>query len=720
MNKFRQVFIILLLAVAGCWLFKKSSTLDFSKKKIEEGYLLPGLEDSKTRGISAEKENRGPGLGARKAVAVTQKEVPLQGEIKIALAKLKEADDGKLLVSSGIPFAPGQLKSIRDFALLDHEGKEIPLAVKELARWPQDQSIRSVLVQFKYPIEHTFEYITFKWGVPRISEDDKVIEPVWQYPQGMVMMPKEWLCDSQVIGEQLPMGQMIEVKYDSNIEKYSPIVLEQKESRNLREGGYYSTPHVYYQFFVRSGELDYFLTARKELLHYRDSQIIQDGEERGRYVNDKEGRYVYVEALMDDYLLTGDPKSLEVAGYMAEYLKKYIAPSKAFYPKNAEHFFTERLVAFPFLGILTYYELTQDPAYLKIADEYMQNLYKTQLEWPSRGGFIHNLYAHDPEEGARKDEYGGSPFMAGLLLEPIVKYHQLTGSDMAADSIFRACDWLINEGLTDSGNAFKYLTADAYLDSDGDPDINLLVVHGLAYAYRLSGYSDARYLKAAQKVFQRGVKDAYLEKQKHFNQNYRSSGHYLAYIYDGLKMKMAKDSSEEHHHEHPQNAAAKNILYFEGFDYAQGRFKNEEDTVLKVDDKNVYLNGNSLKVKSKYDSSNLKAYLDLDPWDMEDFAVVSFSYFVPPGTPVGLSVKTQFGDWICLGGTANYQCPHSKVKDNLTLKDDGEWHEVDLNVRALVQSVLPGVNRLSAFQFFTAGNAKLKDQFWIDDFKVRK
>ena len=90
------------------------------------------------------------------------------------------------------------------------------------------------------------------------------------------------------------------------------------------------------------------------------------------------GRYTYMQAMVDDYLLTGDPRTLEVAGYMAEFLKNNFATKKAFYPKDATNFFTERYIAFPFLGVITYYELTHDKAYLDKAQRYMQNLYKTQ------------------------------------------------------------------------------------------------------------------------------------------------------------------------------------------------------------------------------------------------------------------------------------------------------------------------------------------------------
>ena len=73
------------------------------------------------------------------------------------------------------------------------------------------------------------------------------------------------------------------------------------------------------------------------------------------------------------------------------------------------------------------------------------------------------------------------------------------------------------------------------MNSSGEPDINLSVLHAFGYGYKLSGYQRQEYLEVGQKLLARGVKNAYVAKRKHFNQNYRSSGHYLAYIYEALQ-----------------------------------------------------------------------------------------------------------------------------------------------------------------------------------------
>jgi hypothetical protein len=455
--------------------------------------------------------------------------LPAKGTLQVPVANLSKPKKKDVLISSGVPFAPGQLFSKENFAVFDRAGKEISIAVKVLARWTYDDSIRSLLVQFPLEIAHKYKPVFIQWGKPRTTRLLKLTEVNWMLPEGYIILPKKWLCLSRVIGEQVPFGEHAFTKYEEHIEKYYPRLRDFSWTGNVGKDSYYDTPHVFYQLYVRSGNEEYFKSARREAVHYRDELIVQSGAERGSSKASKKLRYIYLQAMADDYLLTGDNRSLLVAGYMAEYLKNNFNPDKAFFPKKGKRFWTERLAAFPLLGVITYYELTGKKEYLEFARQIMHNLYKTQNEWPDRGGFIHNLYFHDPEEGARKNEYGGSPFMTGLLLEAVIKYHSLTNSNMAKDSIFRALDWVMKEGLSPDGNGLVYLTCDKHRYGK-HPDLNLVIAHAFGYGYKISGYERKDYLKVGKALFEEGINKAYLNDRKHFNQNYRSSGHFLAYI----------------------------------------------------------------------------------------------------------------------------------------------------------------------------------------------
>jgi len=87
---------------------------------------------------------------------------------------------------------------------------------------------------------------------------------------------------------------------------------------------------------------------------------------------------------------------------------------------------------------------------------------------------------------------------------------------------------------------------------------------------------------------------------------------------------------------------------------------------------------------------------------------------------VGLRVLTRFGDWVCIGGTLQYQCPSTGSKEGVRLINDGQWHELRIDALSEVREVLPKLERASGFGFATRGNAGKDDGFWIDDFKIRK
>ena len=305
--------------------------------------------------------------------------------------------------------------------------------------------------------------------------------------------------------------------------------------------------------------------------------------------------------------------------------------------------------------------------------------------------------------------------MTGLLLEAIVEYHRVTGNDSAADSIFRALDWLINECLVPSSDTFIYTTADVNRDSDGEPDLNLLIVHAFGYGYRISGYQREEYLDIGRKVFERGINEAYLSRRKHFNQNYRSSGHFLAYIKD----RATKEEGLNQTADSSVRLQDKDILLFEGFEESVGKFKSFlHDALLNVDTSHVYLHGNSLYIRNKFAATPLCVGVALENWNIADYPFLNFAYSIPHGTSVGLQVKTEYGDLFCIGGTDSYKSETAVAKQSVFLTDDGQWHEIAIDIKNTVGSVLPGVKHIFEFQFCTNKDTEEADEFWIDDFEI--
>jgi len=636
----------------------------------------------------------------------------LSGTIEVPVARLR-VDRPTALVSSGVPFAPGQLFSERNVAIL-LGGQEIAIGTKILARWPQDSSIRSLLVQFPLRMDTAQQPVTLQWGRPRSTKDVPVRLVEGDFPEALMMLPARWLCDSQVIGEQVPLYDHAFSDYDKRVAKFFPKRRDDPQTGDIRTDGYYSTPHVFYQLYLRSGDLDMFMAARRELLAYRDHDIILEGPLRGGHTTYRETRYVYVEALADDYLLTGDERSRTVASYMVEYLTSRFPAEKAFYPHGSTVFWTEREAAFPFLGVLAYYEISGDETYRKIADAYMANLYKTQLEWPGRGGFIHNLYAHDPTEHARQDEWGGSPFMTGLLLEAVVKYHQLTGSDTAARSLFLALDWLKGEALAPDGASFRYLTADHY-NENGSPDLNLLIAHAFGYGYKISGYKRTDYLTFGEKIFKHGVDGAFLEDRKHFNQNYRSSGHFLAYLVKSALVVPAPSSVPQ---PLPEPADPTTLFRTDFESGVDGWLAPVRGIVVEQDATTAFTGTRSLRVRREPLSLELSVAKRFEEgWTLAQHPHLRFAYRIPHGVSVGVRCLTTYGDWVYLGGTAGQPRDGATGGEPL-LRDDDAWHEVTFNAADDIHRVLAGIEVLTEFQFFSQQKATTANQFWVDAFSI--
>lgn len=126
-------------------------------------------------------------------------------------------------------------------------------------------------------------------------------------------------------------------------------------------------------------------------------------------------------------------------------------------------------------------------------------------------------------------DYGSSPWMSGLLLEAIVKYHKITNDPLARESILMALDDLRARYLATgdfAGVSFIYLGCSAYVD--GAPDLDNLISHGFGYAYRLTG--DQVYRTIGTNLFNTSVQHGATPTHKHYDQQFRSSGHFPAYL----------------------------------------------------------------------------------------------------------------------------------------------------------------------------------------------
>ena len=496
--------------------------------------LIIGCSDSSGNGGNTDTGNTDPDSGSTDdtatgdtesanpsdtATADTASETPNIESVALYAQKLTDST-GALRVSNGVPFPKGVVTDVNTLALFDGD-TELDNTMMPLAVWP-DGSLRSVLLQFMrdaadFPATLTLHLNTLR-GVP-------VNNPFtmdWIVPDAVAFPDAEYLSDSGVMGPMVAAGTEAWMSdYDANQgAEFLNLTGDDVWTNDCREDGYYSTTLTWYAHFVRSGDIEAYQWARQEAVHYRDDQIGADGRMAGR----EEPRYLYLKAMEADYLLSGDYETKQVAEVMADYLLNTWDADFFFFAHDDEHFWTERRAAFALLGLIVYGRFSGSVTHLDATHDRLENILLTQAEW-DLGGFIHHLYAHDPDECGVQGSYGGSPFMTGLMFETLIAYYEWFGNDAIITAVADACDWLWEEGWGTSG--FDYMIG-CDTGTGEAPDLNLLIAHGFAFAWHHT--REQRFYDRGMEIFNQGVSEAYLGTRKHYNQNYRSSSAFLYYM----------------------------------------------------------------------------------------------------------------------------------------------------------------------------------------------
>jgi len=154
------------------------------------------------------------------------------------------------------------------------------------------------------------------------------------------------------------------------------------------------------------------------------------------------------------------------------------------------------------------------------------------------------------------------------------------------------------------------------------------------------------------------------------------------------------------------------------FEQSKGGFKPTASIDMSLDITERMRGNQSLKIQAKGGEDLLLAGLGEIVWPLDQFPNLYFAYKIPKGTPVSVIIKTQMGDWICVGLTAAGKCSFTKLAKPIILIDDDQWHEVIVDMKESVHSILPSMTHLKSLNFFIDQNRLMGDHFWIDDFII--
>ena len=151
-------------------------------------------------------------------------------------------------------------------------------------------------------------------------------------------------------------------------------------------------------------------------------------------------------------------------------------------------------------------------------------------------------------------------------------------------------------------------------------------------------------------------------------------------------------------------------------------FSRQRATVTKLETQTAASGRRSMRVEATGDGATLSCDIKPRWWDIDRFPTVRVAYRIPPGVPVGMWVHPfKAAAWgtgqVCVAASPALNPGAAPVLPGKVLLDDDQWHEVELDARAIRQ-VYPDVRLLQMFRFWTNANGKQGQQFWFDNFRI--
>lgn len=134
--------------------------------------------------------------------------------------------------------------------------------------------------------------------------------------------------------------------------------------------------------------------------------------------------------------------------------------------------------------------------------------------------FISKTALFEDDDGTVRP--GKLAFMVGLTMKALIQAHEASSDPRIPPAIVAALDGLWNEAWIPSATAFYYKSTDP---TSGAPDLNLLIAPAYSWMYLQTG--DTRFRDRGDQIFAGGVRKAFLDGSKQFNQNYLWSINYV-------------------------------------------------------------------------------------------------------------------------------------------------------------------------------------------------
>ena len=319
----------------------------------------------------------------------------------------------------------------------------------------------------------------------------------------------EWYCASGAMGRLSPVNEQDSPRYEKLVRmSFDGLMRERDAQRQYgsidfgdTSGDYtsepdywlnqeYDTPHCCYLLFARSGELDYLRWGEDAARHQMDIDTIHYSTSNphaigAQYKHDwahttqrdhNSGAHreaidhLWAEGICDHYLLTGDPRALEVAQEIGDYLVRKF--------ENEFNSSRPRAYGWPLIALCGIHQTTGDKKHLdaaaRIANEVLAKAHPTRGIWQNSWG----------TDEAGNELLGNKTFMVGVLMEGMSFYHMITADQEVAAWLAKTARTICDECWVEKDKGFYYTPSLGDRDRGRTTDLRELL--GLAYAYSLS------------------------------------------------------------------------------------------------------------------------------------------------------------------------------------------------------------------------------------------
>lgn len=443
-----------------------------------------GLADTATVTVAGATDSGAEGGtdgGATDNVAPTASVIPLK-------VRRFDGRSGVVTVSNGIPLPPGKVKpgdvgNVRVFV----NGQEQRIYVEALHGRHRDGSLRSILVQFEYPIDNALGIpAELRFGSRRGTPDIARTTPSAQ-PRAVALPSSPEYLVSTLVGGQLspatraaPLGSLI-AAHDADYAYFGDAIWGKIGPSLGRGTAFYEHVLTAYQYWLRTADSKWFERALAIAVNYRDYVLAR--QVTAPWVANSEGLAVH-------YFVTGDTRTWEAVGRLAEG-----AASQTFRSVSS----TSSVNRYWIGGSLGD-DRMRGRSLMASIDGYLVNAapgrwYNSRLPAQNVTDIL-NSQKPDGRFGGSQYLDGQKNFMVGMLLTALIRYYDEVEPDpRIPPAVKRAIDYMWSTQWVPSAQGFKYISVENVprepRGTHPEPGLNGLIMPAFGWYHNYSG--DPRY-----------------------------------------------------------------------------------------------------------------------------------------------------------------------------------------------------------------------------------